>query len=85
MTYFDIPATSTPAENFKGDKIGGSIFSRIKPVLGGEDVATEWLAGNGAAANGARVALSTEDQALLTALQRLATREYNVAGSVRCR
>ena len=54
MTYFDIPATSTPAESFKGDKIGGSIFSRMKPVLGGEDVATEWLAGNGAASGGAR-------------------------------
>lgn len=65
MTYTNIPATSTPARNFPVDTISGNEFPRGKQVLGGEGVATEWLAGNGAAANGARVAMADEDRSLL--------------------
>lgn len=65
MTYSNIPATSTPARNFPVDTISGEDFPRSKTVLGTEGAATEWLAGSGSDANGARVAMSTEDRALL--------------------
>jgi len=65
MTYSNIPATSTPARNFPVDTISTEDFPRSKTVLGTEGTATEWHAGNGAAANGARVAMSDEDRTLL--------------------